>query len=272
MKNLYESATQSATYLKPYTTGVKVALILGSGLQDLISKVENPIKIGYSAIPNFPKATVASHGNQLIIGYLNGVKTLIMEGRFHFYEGYTMKQVTYPLYVFKLLGIDKLIITNACGAINEKFQPGDLMIINDFINLVGTNPLIGINDERFGPRFPDMSEPYKADFIASAKQCAKDLNIAYQEGVYGGFMGPYYETAAEIRAFKILGVDAIGMSTIPETIVANYLGIETLAISCITNMATGIQKMRHSHERVVAMANQASGALGQWLEAIIETL
>ncbi|MDD3027739.1 MAG: purine-nucleoside phosphorylase [Erysipelotrichaceae bacterium] len=272
MEDLYELASRSAAFLSNYVTGVKVALILGSGLQDLIDKIENPVKISYGSIPNFPLATVSSHENQMIIGVLDGVKIMIMAGRFHYYEGYTMKEVTYPLFVFKLLGIPRLIITNACGAINEQFQPGDLMIITDFINLAGTNPLIGVNDERFGPRFPDMSNPYSADLVATAKKCARDLNITYREGVYGGFMGPCYETAAEIRAFRTLGVDAIGMSTVPETIVANYLGIETIAIGCITNMATGIQKGPHSHERVVAMAKQSSTRLGRWIEAILMEL
>lgn len=272
MEDLYELASRSAIYLSDYTEGVKAALILGSGLQDLIDRIENPVRVSYVSIPNFPLATVANHENQLIIGELNGVKILVMAGRFHYYEGYTMKEVTYPLFVFKLLKIPRLIITNACGAINEKFQPGDLMIITDFINLAGTNPLVGPNDERFGPRFPDMSKPYSIDLIATAQKCAKDLHIAYREGVYGGFTGPCYETAAEIRAFRTLGVDAIGMSTVPETIVANYLGIETIAIGCITNMATGIQKGPHSHERVVAMAKQSSTRLGRWIEAISAAL
>jgi purine-nucleoside phosphorylase len=143
------------------------------------------------------------------------------------------------------------------------------MIINDFINLVSTNPLIGVNDSRFGPRFPDMSEPYKKSLINKAKKVAEDLDISFKEGVYAGFMGPYYETAAEIRAIKTLGADAVGMSTVPETIVANYLGMDVLGISCITNMATGIQKMKHSHENVVKVANNASGALCKWISAVI---
>ncbi len=272
MDNLYKLASESAYYLQAYAKGVKVALILGSGLQDLVDNIIDPVRIDYSSIPNFPKTTVASHENHLVISELRGVKTLIMAGRFHYYEGFTMKEATFPLYVFKLLEIPRLIITNACGAINEKFQPGDLMIITDFINLAGTNPLVGYNDERFGPRFPDMSQPYAPDLVAKARQCARELGIHHQEGVYGGFIGPCYETAAEIRAFRTLGVDAIGMSTVPETIVANYLGMDVLAIGCVTNMATGIQKGPHSHERVVAMARQSGTQLERWIKAIIATL
>ena len=269
MENLYELAQASAQYLKPLAQGARAVLILGSGLAELAAKVTNPTRIPYSSIPNFPSATTPGQGNELIIGYLSGIKTIIMTGRFHYYEGYTMKEITYPLYVFKLLEIPNLIITNASGALNDSFVPGDLMIIRDFVNLMGTNPLIGSNDERFGPRFPDMSHPYHEALITTAKQCASDLAIDYHEGVYGGFMGPCYESAAEIRAFKTLGIDAIGMSTVPETIIANYLGINTLAICCITNMATGLQRDPLDHGHVLAVASRAGAVLGKWLEAIV---
>lgn len=180
-----------------------------------------------------------------------------------------MKEVTYPVYVMKLLGVDSLIVTNACGGINKSFTPGDLMIIDDYINILGVNPLIGPNDERFGPRFPDMSETYSKELIAKAENVANELNIPYQKGVYAIFSGPCYETAAEIRAYASLGADAIGMSTVPETIAANYLGIRTLGISCITNMATGISKTKHSHAEVVRIANESSEKLCTWVKNLV---
>lgn len=183
-----------------------------------------------------------------------------------------MKEVTYPIYVMKKLGIEKIIVTNACGGINKSFEPGTLMLINDFINLFGDNPLIGINDDRLGSRFPDMSEPYKIELITKAKKVGDELNIKYAEGVYAGFMGPYYETAAEIVMIGRMGADAVGMSTVPETIAANYLGIDVLGIACVTNMATGIQKVKHSHERVVETAKKISADLCKWVARIIEEI
>ncbi|MFR4986136.1 MAG: purine-nucleoside phosphorylase [Lachnospirales bacterium] len=250
----------------------KIAIILGSGLGDLVDFVEEKEEIKYEDIPNFPVSTVAGHAGKLVFGKINSVEVLLMQGRFHFYEGYSMKEVTYPVYVMKQLGIEKLIVTNASGGINETFEPGTLMIINDFINFMGTNPLIGKNDERFGVRFPDMSEAYSLNFIEKAKNVADSLNISYKEGVYMACTGPNYETAAEIRAFKTLGADAVGMSTVPETIVANYLGLQVLGISCITNMATGIQKFKHSHDRVVETAKKASENFCTWVSNIVKEL
>ena len=181
-----------------------------------------------------------------------------------------MKEITFPIYVFKLLGVENIILTNSCGGINEGLlEPGNLMVINDFINLMPTNPLIGENDERFGPRFPDMTEPYDCTLRAKAKEVAHKCNIPYKEGVYAGFMGPYYETKAEIRMIKTMGADAVGMSTVPETIVAHYLGMNVLAFATITNMATGIQKKKHSHDHVVKIANQASVKLAEWIKEIV---
>lgn len=264
---------QTVDYIKNnIKSNPKIAIILGSGLGDLVNFVEEKEEIPYENIPNFPVSTVSGHDGKLVFGKINNVEVLLMQGRFHFYEGYSMKEVTYPVYVMKELGIEKLIVTNACGGINETFEPGTLMIINDFINFMGTNPLIGKNDEKFGVRFPDMSEPYSLELIDKAKKVADDLNISYKEGVYMGYTGPNYETAAEIRAFKILGADAVGMSTVPETIVANYLGLKVLGISCITNMATGIQKVKHSHERVVETARKASENFCLWVSNIIKEL
>ena len=273
MVNMYDKVTETAQFIKSrITTSPKIGIILGSGLGDLVDKIENQLVIKYEDIPNFPRSTVKGHQGCLVFGKLQGKDVLAMQGRFHYYEGYTMKEVTYPIFVMKLLGIETLIITNACGGINTSFEPGDLMIINDFINLMPGNPLIGINDDRLGPRFPDMTEPYNIQLIESSKTIAEQLHIPYKEGVYAGFTGPYYETAAEIRMIGRHGADAVGMSTVPETIAANYLGIEVLGIACITNMATGIQKMKHSHERVVEIANQASKQLCIWIEVIIRNL
>jgi purine-nucleoside phosphorylase len=273
MNNMYDKVTESAKFIQSKTNlKPKVAIILGSGLGDLVDVIENKEYIDYKDIPNFPQSTVVGHEGRLVLGRIKGVDVLAMQGRFHYFEGYTMKEVAYPVFVMKLLGIEKLIVTNACGGINTSFSPGTLMIINDFINLVSDNPLIGINDERFGPRFPDMSEPYKLELIDKAKKIATEINIEYKEGVYAGFMGPYYETAAEIRAIGRQGADAVGMSTVPETIAANYLGIDVLGISCITNMATGIQKQKHSHARVVEIAKKASVDLCRWVGRIVENI
>lgn len=268
---MYDKVIESVNYIKSKVDKKPVvAVILGSGLGNLASVVENSKYIEYKDIPNFPQTTVAGHEGRLVFGEISGVEVVLMQGRFHYYEGYTMKQVTYPVYVMQQLGIKKLIVTNACGGINTSFTPGTLMIINDFINLVSDNPLIGVNDERFGLRFPDMSEPYKIEFIDKAKAIADEIGVEYKEGVYAGFMGPYYETAAEIRSIGRQGADAVGMSTVPETIAANYLGMDVLGIACITNMATGIQKVKHSHERVVETARKSSTKLCKWVVKIIE--
>ena len=270
---MFNDIEKTSDYIKNNTKYCpKIAIILGSGLGDLVNFVEEKEEIKYEDIPNFPVSTVEGHAGKLVFGKINGVEALLMQGRFHFYEGYSMKEVTYPIYVMKQLGIEKLIVTNASGGINETFEPGTLMIINDFINFMGTNPLIGKNDERFGVRFPDMSEAYSLELIEKAKKVADSLKIAYKEGVYMACTGPNYETAAEIRAFKTLGADAVGMSTVPETIVANYLELKVLGISCITNMATGIQKFKHSHDRVVETAKKASENFCNLVSNIVKEL
>lgn len=273
MERLYEKVKESEKYIREKINGqFNVGIILGSGLGGIVDALSDKIYISYKDIPNFPKSTVEGHEGRLVYGKIGDKSVLAMQGRFHFYEGYTMKELTYPVFVMKMLGITQLLITNSCGGINTDFEPGTLMIINDFINLMGTNPLIGFNDKRFGVRFPDMTEPYKKYLIEKAKTAGNKLNISYKEGVYAGFMGPYYETAAEIRAYGKMGADAIGMSTVPETIIGNYLGIDCLGIACITNMATGIQKMKHSHERVIEIANKASKDFSIWLIEIINSL
>ncbi|NRT36888.1 purine-nucleoside phosphorylase [Clostridium beijerinckii] len=270
---MYNKIIESTKYIRSkINRAPKIAIILGSGLGDLVNEVRDVESISYKYIPNFPISTVKGHEGKLVFGKINDIEVMLMQGRFHYYEGYTMKEVTYPIYVMKKLGIEKIIVTNACGGINKSFEPGTLMLINDFINLFGDNPLNGINDDRLGPRFPDMSEPYKLELIEKAKEVGDKLGIKYAEGIYAGFMGPYYETAAEIVMIGRHGADAVGMSTVPETIVANYLGMDVLGIACITNMATGIQKVKHSHDRVVETARKVSSDLCRWVSEIIKEI
>ena len=273
MEHLYEKALESAEYIKTHTEKrPKIAVVLGSGLGKLTADFTDTEELSYKDIPNFPVSTVAGHKGALLAGKLGDTEVYAMEGRFHFYEGYSMKEVCYPFYVFKLLDVEKVVLTNACGGINREFAPGTLMLITDFINMMGTNPLIGPNDERFGPRFPDMTEVYSLRLRDLAKAAARELDIPCKEGVYAIFPGPCYETAAEIRAYRALGADAIGMSTVPEAIAANYLGLEVLGIACITNMATGIAEKKHSHQEVLAAANRSSHHLRQLVESVIARL
>ncbi|MDO5422693.1 MAG: purine-nucleoside phosphorylase [Eubacteriales bacterium] len=267
----YDMVKESAEYIRQKTERrPTIGVILGSGLGGLVDIMEEKTVIPYSDIPHFPQSRVAGHAGNFVIGRIGNAVVAAMQGRFHFYEGFAMKEVTYPIYVMKLLGIESLLVTNACGGINPSFAPGDLMLLTDYINMLGTNPLIGENDERFGVRFPDMSEAYSRKLIEKAESIADALHIPYKKGVYAIFPGPCYETAAEIRAYARLGADAIGMSTVPETIAANYLGMNVLGIACITNMATGIAKEKHTHEEVVRIANESSQKLCSWVKTIVE--
>lgn len=267
----YEKVKESAEYIMERTSQKPaIGIILGSGLGALVDVIENREVIPYKEIPNFPQSSVAGHAGNLVFGKIGEETVVVMQGRFHYYEGFAMKEVTYPLYVMQLLGVKNLIVTNACGGINRSFRPGDLMLITDYINLLGNNPLIGENDERFGVRFPDMTEAYSPALRRKAGEIAGKLGIEYKEGVYALFSGPCYETAAEIRAFACLGADAVGMSTVPETIAANYLGMRVLGIACITNMATGIATEKHTHEQVVKVANEASRKLCDWVGKLVE--
>ena len=225
------AAVRAKTDLVP-----EIAMILGSGLGSLADEVENPVAVSFGDIPGFAASTVSGHVGELVIGTLEGHIVCIMRGRVHFYEGITMRQVTFPVRVMKALGAKTLIVTNASGGINPKFKVGDLMLISDHINFTGTNPLIGPNEEELGPRFPAMSRAYDAELREKARQVAAKLNIHLQEGVYWGNSGPSYETPAEIKMIGILGGDAVGMSTVPEVIVASHAGLRVLGISCITNV------------------------------------
>lgn len=226
-------------FSKVYVMPTK-AIILGSGLGDLAEDVKNPVYLNYEDIPGFPSSTAPGHKGRLVIGELDGVNVLLMQGRFHFYEGYDMSTVVFPIRVMKLLGIKDLIVTNAAGGVNKSFTPGDLMIISDHLSMFCTNPLIGSNYQDFGPRFNDMSDPYSRSSIKQIKEMAMESDINIKEGVYAYMTGPSYETPAEIVALRTLGADAVGMSTVPEVITAVHGGIRVLGISCITNMASGI--------------------------------
>ena len=234
----------------------EIGIILGSGLGELADEYCD-YAIPYTEIPNFVKSTVQGHKGRLVFADINGKKIVMMQGRNHFYEGHTMQEITYPVKVMKALGVKTLILTNAAGAVNERFRPADLMIITDHINFTGSNPLIGKNDETLGERFPDMSEVYKKNLIELAQKCACDLNIDIKKGVYWANSGPSYETPAEINMIRKLGGDAVGMSTVPEAIVANYCGLNVLGISCITNAASSSSGAKLSHEEVIEAANKA---------------
>lgn len=268
----YDSVKEAADYISDRTgRRPDTGIILGSGLGAVVDSMEDRIEVPYGEIPHFPTSHVQGHAEKLVFGHINDRQIVAMQGRFHYYEGFSMKELTFPIYVMKLLGVKKLIVTNACGAINRSFQAGDLAMLTDYINFLGDNPLIGDNDERFGVRFPDMTEAFSPVLREKAASCAKELGISYREGVYALFNGPCYETAAEIRAFAALGADMVGMSTVPETIAANYLGMKVLGIACITNMATGIVKEKHSHEEVLKIAEKSSGKLCAWIRKILES-
>ncbi len=251
MTTFNERLTETTTFIKE--AGVKeidFGLILGSGLGELADEITDAIVIPYGDIPHFPVSTVVGHAGQLVYGELAGKKVLAMQGRFHFYEGHSMDVVTYPVRVMAALKAHSLVVTNACGGVNESFTPGDLMLITDQINFMGTNPLIGKNIDEMGPRFPDMSQAFDPEYRKVAKEIGEKSGLHLKEGVYMGFTGPTYETPAEIRFARTIGADAVGMSTVPEVIVAVHSGLRVLGVSCITNLAAGMQK-ELNHEEVV---------------------
>ena len=259
MDGMFEKLEETVAYVKRQTDlRPTVGVILGSGLGQLVDRMTDTVAIDYCDLPHFPVATVAGHAGRLVIGNIDGVLVMAMQGRFHYYEGHSMRTIAVPTAFMQRFGVRTLIVSNSAGGVNRDFTPGDLMLITDHINLVGDNPLIGLNDERLGPRFPDMTEPYSQRLIALAETAAAELGTTLRHGVYAGLSGPCYETAAEIRFLQLIGADSVGMSTVPEVIVARYLGMEVLGISCVTNMATGIAKVKHAHEDVVRTANEAS--------------
>jgi purine-nucleoside phosphorylase len=250
----------------------KIGIILGTGLGGLVQEIEKEVVIDYQDIPHFPVSTVESHHGKLIFGTLAGKKVVAMQGRFHFYEGYTMKQITFPVRVMKFLGVETLLISNAAGALNPLFQRGDIMLMVDHINLLGDNPLIGPNDETLGPRFPDMSEAYSRELIALAERAALDLKIKVQKGVYVVMQGPNLETRAEYRFLRTIGADAVGMSTIPEDIVAIHMGMKVLGVSIITDECFPESLKPVTLEEVIAVANRAEPKMTAVVKEVVKRL
>ena len=249
-----------------------IGVILGSGLGDYAEALEDAVKLPYSEIPGFPRSTVAGHAGMWCCGTLHGKRVVMMQGRFHYYEGYGMKDVTLPVRVMQKIGVKTLIVTNAAGGVNLGYHPGELMVIGDMFSLTAQNPLIGPNLDAFGPRFPDMSCAFDKELRALAHECANEQGFALREGVYAQMTGPTYETPAEIRMLRTLGADAVGMSTVPEVIVARHGGMRVLGISCITNMAAGILDQPLNHAEVTETANRVKGQFRNLLDRIIEKM
>ena len=250
----------------------KIAIILGTGLGRLAENIKGKEIIPYSKIPNFPISTVQSHSGNLVLGKLGNKEVVAMQGRFHYYEGYNLKEVTFPVRVMKKLGADIIIISNAAGGMNRFFKRGDLMLITDHINLFGDNPLIGPNDEELGPRFPDMSEAYSQQLIKLAKKIALKEKIRLREGVYAGLTGPTLETPAEYRFLISIGADAVGMSTVPEVIVANHMGMKVLGISCITDLAIDGVIIKTSVKEILKVASDAEPIMTKLIEKVIKKI
>lgn len=257
MKAMTKKINEACDYIKgKIDVDPEIGLILGSGLGSLANDIENKRIVKYEEIPNFPVSTVEGHEGQLVIGSLEGKKVMAMQGRFHFYEGYTMQEVTFPVRVMKELGVKMLFVTNACGGMDPKLYPGALMFIEDHINFTGANPLIGPNDNELGTRFPDMSTAYDSELIELGKKVGVKLDIKTEKGVYLAISGPNYMSAAELRMLRRVGGDTVGMSTVPEVIVARHAGLRVLGISCVTDMAIadGLEPLEHS--AVVEVANR----------------
>lgn len=249
----------------------EIGIILGSGLGEFADEYCD-YAVPYADIPGFIKSNVAGHKGRLVFAEIEGRKVVMMQGRNHFYEGHSMSEITFPVKVMKKLGVKTLILTNAAGAVNESFRPADLMIITDHINFMGSNPLIGKNDDTLGERFPDMSEVYKKDLVKLAERCAEKLCLDIQKGVYFASSGPSYETPAEINMARIMGADAVGMSTVPEAIVANYCGINVLGISCISNPASGVSDVKLSHNEVIETTDKAKNRFKALVLEILKSL
>ena len=258
---------KSKTRLRP-----EILVILGSGLGGFADSIDDRIDISYQDIPHYRKSGVSGHNGMLSIGTINGKPIYCLQGRNHYYEGCSNQEMRFPIQLFAHLGVKKLILTNACGSMVESIEPGNMVLISDHINMMGKNPMEGDNDDAFGLRFFDMGEPYDQELIDLAKKVAKENNLKLHEGVYVGYLGPSYETKAEIKAYRAMGGDIIGMSTVPETIVARHAGIRVLAIASVTNMATGISRTRLSHTEVLEVGSQISSKLGKLLSEIVERM
>jgi purine-nucleoside phosphorylase len=267
---LYERAEHAARIIRSRTTETpRVAIVLGSGLGGFADDFDEPVGIPYEEIPGFARSTAEGHAGRLVIGKIDQVPLVAMQGRVHFYEGYSLEQVTFPIRAFKLLGIKTLILTNAAGGVNVQLTQGALMVLSDHLNLMGDNPLRGPNDSRFGPRFPDLTSAYSPELQEVAVAEAKALGVEIRRGIYAALAGPSYETPAEIHLLRGLGADAVGMSTVPEVIVARQMNIEVLGISCITNMAAGISDQPINHEEVMATGVRVRETFTQLLRRVV---
>ena len=254
----------TATKLRP-----RIALVLGSGLGGFADELENPTRVPYATIPSFPCSTAVGHAGQLVIGTVSGIPVAAMQGRVHLYEGYSAQEVAFPVRVFARMGVKALVLTNAAGGINPQYGRGALVVIRDHINLQGQNPLAGANDDRFGPRFPDMTDAYNEQFRQFVLAEKPALGGDLYEGIYAAMLGPSYETPAEIRFLRAIGADLVGMSTVPEVIAARHMGIEVLAISCVTNMAAGLSGEKISHDEVLATGERVGGKFLALLRAVL---
>lgn len=269
----FSEAVEAAAYVRGRTKlRPKVAVVLGSGLGAFGDSLKETKHLRFSEIPHFPVSTVYGHGGQLAIGASEGTPVAVMQGRVHGYEGIKASQVIFPLRMLRQLGVERVILTNAAGGIGEGLQQGDLVLISDHINLSGQNPLAGPNDERFGPRFVDMTEAYSPRLRAMAQEVAGAQGFAMKEGVYMSVLGPSFETPAEIRAFRTMGADLIGMSTVPETIAARHLGMEVLGISCVTNLAAGLQGAPLSHDEVLETGKRVEGRMKGLLTGLVSRM
>ncbi len=269
----FDQVSEAADWLRGGGFGdAHVGVVLGSGLGPFADSIGDGSRIGYGDIPHWPAANVIGHSGRLVCGTVHGRRVIALAGRAHYYEGYDLRTVTFAVRVLGRLGIKTIILTNAAGGINTNFSQGALMVIDDHINLFGSNPLMGPNDERFGHRFPDMTEVYSRRLRALADTVARDLRLPFEHGVYIGVHGPSYETPAEIAAFRMLGADAVGMSTVPEAIVARHMGIEVLGISCITNMAAGVLPEPLHHDDVMETTRRVRAQFIALLEGIIGRL
>jgi len=269
----YKKIEESVEFIKSKSSLVPDwGIVLGSGLGDFVEKVEVETEINYADIPHFHSTTVVGHSGKLILGKISGKKVAILQGRLHPYEGHDMMEVVHPIRTLGKLGIQGVILTNAAGGINPSFVPGDLVIIKDHINLMGRNPLIGTNIEELGPRFPDMTEAYSSKINETISAAAQDLGQTVHQGVYCSLLGPTYETPAEIQMLKIVGADMVGMSTVPESIAANHMGLKVAGISCITNLAAGTGQEKLDHSEVKEVANKVMSKFSGLIEKTLEKL
>ena len=273
MSNLLEKINETLAVIRKKTNDdYPVGIILGTGLGGLVKEIEIEYEIDYAELPHFPLSTVESHHGRLIFGKINGKKVVAMQGRFHFYEGYSMQQITYPVRVMKFLGVKTLLVSNACGGMNPNYRKGDLMLMSDHINLLGDNPLIGKNEDELGPRFPDMSEPYSIELIELAGKVALENQIKVHKGVYVAVPGPNLETRAEYRFLRAIGADVVGMSTVPENIVANHMGLKVLGISIITDECFPDSLQPVNVNEIIAAAMKAEPKMTLIMKEVIKRL